>query len=257
MILGKVRRRIRKENRKARRSFQNALRHFGLSSYMIWRLGLYVEGPRFWDTWLKTKGGENPDSFVFRTDPHSELQGCVIELLDAPIGSEVKILDVGAGPLTCLGKRWEGRRVSITAVDPLAKEYERLLKKHNVKPLVRTTFARAEELLAVFPPNSFDLVHAQNSIDHCYDPMLAIQQMIAVVKPDRFVCLRHILNVGERHSYYGLHQWNFFAHEGDFLVSNPHKRINITKELSKVAEVSVTVKGNWITARIRKRDSAS
>lgn len=220
---------------------------------LIWRLGCPSE-LKFWETYLRTKGLRWPEDFLYRCDPHSELQNYITDLIDAPPGSEVRILDAGAGPLTSLGKRWEGRQIHITAVDPLAREYDRLLTRYHVRPPVRTTFADAEKLLEFLPPNHFDLVHARNSIDHSYDPLLAIQQMIAVVKLNCFVFLQHVINEGENQKYRGLHQWNFFTHRGDFLVGNPHRTINITREFRGIAEVNCQVsENNWIVTKIRKK----
>jgi SAM-dependent methyltransferase len=228
------------------------LKFFNFSPRLKWQLGLLVE-IRFWYRWIKTKGLEWPEEFKFRCDPNSRLQSRFLSLLRAPIGATVRILDVGAGPLTYIGKCWEGRTIQVIAVDPLAKAFNLLCKLNHIRPPVRTAFAHAENLVGLFPPNYFDLVYGRNSIDHSFDPLLAIQQMIAIVKPDCFVLLQHFVNEGERSAYAGLHQWNFFADNGDFFLSNPRKKVNITRELNEIAEVTCEFEGEWLNAKIRKK----
>lgn len=223
----------------------------GFSSYLIWKLG-FSDELDFWNSWMKTKGLQWPTGFPIRFDPELQLQDYVTELIDVPYNSEVKILDVGAGPVTILGKNWEGRKINITAVDPLAKEYNKLLKKYNLESIVETTFARAEELTMIFAENHFDLVHASNSIDHSYDPFLSIQEMLKVVKPNSFVVLSHGVNEGENSNYDGLHQWNFYMKHDNFYIEGKRKSINVTQELSKVANITSKVENNDILTKLRK-----
>ena len=75
---------------------------------------------------LRTGGAEWAGDFKRRFDPNSEL------LVDPryvilPTEGELHILDVGAGPITSVGKRRTGVDVHLTAVDPLADEYNALL----------------------------------------------------------------------------------------------------------------------------------
>ncbi len=56
----------------------------------------------------------------------------------------IRILDVGAGPLTVLGKRLTGVQIDITAVDPLAGDYGTLLQRHGIAPPIRTQWCEGE-----------------------------------------------------------------------------------------------------------------
>src|SRR6266516_646804 len=92
-----------------------------------WAVGLPGE-LKFWESALKDPGRKwDPGEYRDRTDPDLELQAELKRLIPAAPGDKVRILDVGAGPLTRLGKRWSGREVEIVAVDPLAREYETML----------------------------------------------------------------------------------------------------------------------------------
>src|SRR5689334_21385605 len=185
-------------------------------SEKVWSEGLPNELAH-WKWWL-TEGpevfkNEAFDDYAWRTDPDSDLrsQPHLTRHLEAfaPAGAKVSILDVGAGPLTCVGKVWAERTVEITPVDPLAEEYNRLLDEIGLTPLVRTQYAVVEKLAEVLPANHFDLVYCQNALDHVYDPVAGIHQMLEVVKPGHAVVLMHNENEGEREHYHGLHQWNF------------------------------------------------
>jgi SAM-dependent methyltransferase len=119
------------------------------------------------------------DSFAPRLDPGLELQSHVAAFLpDVPCP---RILDVGAGPLTILGKRLAEKDLSIVAVDPLADEYDKLLDRYAIVPPVRTIVQPAETLSKRFSPDSSDLVYARNCFEHSYDPIRAMQQMLHAV----------------------------------------------------------------------------
>ncbi|MEO0585675.1 MAG: methyltransferase domain-containing protein, partial [Bacteroidota bacterium] len=169
-----------------------------------WKAGIKSE-VIFWNKYLRTSGLHWPETFRFRTDPDAMLQSRPAELL--PDHEAVQILDVGAGPFTYLGKKCEGREIKITAVDPLADEYDELLEKHNVEPPVRTIKVDGERLTETFEVDTFDLVFARNCIDHSYNPEQAILEMISVCKPDCYVLLEHRPNEAENERYVGLHQW--------------------------------------------------
>lgn len=74
-------------------------------------------------------------------------------------------------------------------------------------------------------------------MDHAYDPLAAIRQMLKVVKPQHALVLLHNINVGEKEGYDGLHQWNFCWQDGEFIIWNNDLRISVNKELSGIADV--------------------
>ncbi len=222
----------------------------------------------FWRDWLVQKGEPHfPDGFRFRTDPGSPLQPLITEILDTPPGSTARILDVGSGPLTWLGKVWEGRSVEITATDALSDDYNSLFTEVGLIPLVRPIKVNAERLTEVVPPGHFDLATSRNALDHSYDPLEAIRQMVKSVKPGGKVLLMHVLNEAENQGYHGLHQWNFCAHNGKFLIWNMRGHINVGRRLADSAEVMrvehrpetneealrLVGKRTWVAAVLRRR----
>lgn len=222
------------------------------SDKLKWKLALPCE-EKYWEGYISQKGGtEYADGFAERMNPETALQPHVRAHIRAAEGSAVKILDVGAGPLTVLGKVWQGRSVEITAVDPLANDYARLLRKHHVNPPVKTQFCAAEKLGAKFSQNQFDLVYSRNALDHSYNPVEAIWQMLGVCKPGCVVLLQHLVNEGETERYYGLHQWNFNLEGGRFVIWNKIRRSDIADEVGASAHIAAAIEDKWLTVAMTK-----
>lgn len=202
-----------------------------------WQKGTFSEV----DFWRKAlaDGGKawGPEYLAERLDPNTPLQKDLCQILD-PSLVKIRILDVGAGPLTNLGKLWGDRIIEITAVDPLAEEYDNLLTELIISPPVRTKKAFAESLTRAFAKDSFDLSYASNSLDHALDPLKAIREMLAVTKPGGHVYLWHFRNVGETEAYIGLHQWNFDVMDGDMIIGNGKTNCKLSQELGSATTVT-------------------
>jgi SAM-dependent methyltransferase len=153
-----------------------------------------------------------------------------------------------------LGKRWTGRQVAITAVDPLADQYATLFERTGVTPLVKPIRGEAEQVSNLFPPRSFDLVYAQNCLDHGYDPLRSIQQMLELVKPTGGVLLEHAIDEREHMKYAGPHQWNFRAEHGRFVISRPGLWVDAHAELARAAYIDVENCPDirWIRVTLRR-----
>jgi len=215
-----------------------------------WEIQFWTDALRDPDNkWLRSEYQE-------RTDPNFELQPELRELIPAPGGATVRILDVGSGPLTRVGKRWPGRELQIIAVDPLANEYNLLFERLSLQPLVPVAPVHGEKLLETFPANSFDLAYASNSLDHSYDPLLVIEQMLGVVRPGRYVYLWHFANGGVTEEYTGLHQWNFDIRNGDFVLDNGRITRSVGAAFKGRAELSTqrlrAFNSNVVVARLKK-----
>jgi SAM-dependent methyltransferase len=174
-----------------------------------WRKGARAE-IAFWDHWFATKGAEWPEEYRERLDPQAPLQEALVTRI--PAGRKCcSILDVGAGPLTWINKQNERARLSITAVDALAAEYDRLLQKYDILPIIRTRAGCAERLTELFPQSSFDIVFSRNALDHTDDPLQGLKEMLRMLVPDGKIVLMVHENEGARVGYGGLHKWDFFV----------------------------------------------
>jgi SAM-dependent methyltransferase len=205
--------------------------------------------------WLRVI--QSPDRlhemFAWCLDPNLEVaQDELREAIEAVPRQQVRVLDVGAGPVTVIGRTYAGKAIDVTPIDPLADIYNDGLDKANVHPPVVTRKLSVEELTGAFPPASFDIAFCHNAIDHMPDPMLAIDVMLTLVSPDGFVVLRSLPNEGERNSYFGIHQWNVDCHGSELVIWNRTARHMLSEELSGRAEiVSARMIGAWVTAVIR------
>ena len=206
----------------------------------------------FWDYWLRTHGRDWPGDYERRLDPELPLAPGLATLVDTLPHSTIHILDVGAGPLTVVGKRHPTKTLVVTATDVLASYYDRLLRRYQITPPVRTLPVAAEALAQYFPTDHFDLVYAQNSIDHTAEPFLAIEAMIAVVKPGGWVVLAHEENEADSEAYSSLHQWNFTSDGTAFLIRGRSHTRNVSAELAPVANVTCTLRDHWLTVQIQK-----
>jgi len=228
-IYRKVRRRI------AQASVQRQRQKGELKS-PDWQTDL-VEENDFWASALADpERCWNISEYRERINPDFALQPELRALIPAPAGATVRILDVGAGPLTRVGKKWAGRRIEITATDALADKYDALIKRLNVPALVPVQMVHAEKLTETFPENHFDLAYASNCLDHAYDPVLAIRQMLMVVKAGHYAYLWHFANAGKVECYQGLHQWNFDVEKGKFIISDGRAVFSLAAEIGAMAE---------------------
>jgi SAM-dependent methyltransferase len=216
---------------------------------MEWKDGIEHE-LWFWEQWYATHGLHWKEDYNFRLDPNTELQDHLAEHLQ---DTESQILDVGAGPLTVLGKCFKGARLNISACDALAEDYARFNARFGITPLVVTQRCMAEDLVPKYGKGSFDLVHAQNCIDHSRDPLQAIFSMFCLLSPWGKIVMTHEVNEGENEQYSGFHQWNFYASEGDFMISGHGACVNVTKLFELYATTITTLLEGHIRVVISKR----
>jgi SAM-dependent methyltransferase len=227
----------------------------GQSVQETWKKGLPSE-VNFWQQWIDSKGLRWPDEFKSRLDPDRPLQEHLRPLLNVPEGLSIRILDVGAGPLTRLGKTWGDRRIEILPVDPLADEYNKAMDAAGISPLVRTRRGEAEHLTDILPRSFFDLSYAINCLDHCYDALEAIRQMLLVTRPGAFVHLDHAVNEAEKQMYHGLHQWNFCIEDGHLICWRPDLRIDVGERLADlIEETRIRPTPNWVSVSFKRRSA--
>ena len=218
----------------------------------VWRGGVEDELD-FWRTVLPERAARSPE-YRRRLDPTSHTQEPVLaEVIERIDSDRVAILDVGSGPLTAVATGHPDKTLSVTAVDPLADSYNRLMDRHGIRPPVRPRACRGEDLLEAFSPDSFDIAYGLNAIDHAVDPFRVISNMVEVVRPGGFVVLLHHRAAARGSLYRDLHQWNFDVREGDFVIRRPPRRtINVTAGLADRAAVSCEGRAGILVCRLQK-----
>lgn len=188
---------------------------------------------------MRTHGAFWRNKYARRLRADTALDDQAASLLPINVPArEIKILDVGSGPLPGLGVTHNGERLAVMGADPLAKAYQRMYQEFNVTPPIPMKLAFAEDLTAFFQKNEFDLVVCQNALDHTFDPWRALRQMIEVSKPDGFVLLRHARNEAENEGYSGLHQWNLdVSPDCDFIIWNKYSSLNVNQLLANQVRI--------------------
>lgn len=225
---------------------------FGLGRRLLWRTRKSSEVD-FWQGWLTGAPGTEQwwSDRDARLDPETEIRDPIMRAeLERNPADEISILDVGAGPVTWLGFRYPGKTLTIVPVDPLADEYERLLREAELDPPIRTIRVAGEDLLEHFGSDAFDIAYATNALDHSADPLTIISNMVAVVRPGGIVLLRHKRNEGESARYGGLHQWNFDVVDESLVVWNKATEVNVGSALAGRAVTTAWISENEVLARL-------
>ncbi len=254
--------RIGHVTRQGTRWLKRATIERGAAGSELWERDVPAE-VEFWREYLETHGSKWPEEYAKRVDPQAPLDEPLIrdrlERFDTDV---VSILDVGAGPLTILGKTDPAHTIEITPVDPLAEHYDRALADAGIEPIVRTLKGSGEDLVATFGSDRFDVAYARNSIDHSVNPLEIIRGMVEVVRPGGFVALRHYQEEAASTGWMQLHQWNFKVEDGELIIWGRDQSHNVTRELADQVTVECRVdpdsdKTPWILATLDKHPASS
>lgn len=226
-----------------------------------WLDGLYDE-IAYWKALL---AGELPESIRLPevTDPNRKFM--LEEDLPNEKGRLIKFADIGSGAYSRCGKKTEKVDLEIIAVDPLASAYKILKNKYNIQDNgINVEVGFVELLDKQFQKDTFDIVHMSNSLDHCFDAVFAIYQLLFICKVGGKVILRHHEDEAEKEGYRGLHQWNLSLHneEKSFVVWRKQERYDICKMFCEYAdfELLTDVKesgSDWIynkVVMVKKKD---
>jgi SAM-dependent methyltransferase len=167
----------------------------------------------YWDRTIKKDVGAFQWRYR-RPKPANDLLPGLVELVG---DDKVTILDVGCGPAPVVIGNY-GKPVDITACDPLADRYNELLEQNGVKPSVQLTACEGEALVDTFGEDGFDVVHIQNALDHAYQPVEVVRQMVRCAKPGGVVVIKTLIETGKFEHYHGLHQWDILPGASDFYI---------------------------------------
>jgi SAM-dependent methyltransferase len=212
----------------------------------------------YWADWLAERGGKWAEEFSRRFDPEAEVDDPLLREVLAGLAPAASVVDVGAGPASSVGSRFDGRPLTLVAVDPLADAYDRALAREGLVAPVRTEPVAGEELTARLGAERFDVAYSRNALDHAVDPAVIVDEMLNVVRPGGTVVLRHVQNEGERNGYAQLHQWNFDAVDGHLVVWRSDRRVDLTERLHARADVRCWLEPTddtfTVVARITRHD---
>jgi SAM-dependent methyltransferase len=226
------------------------LRHRGAYGRPVWDRELPHEAD-YWREFLATQKRD----VAWRSNPRSQVpsHSPVSRLLSEMPQEDVAILDVGAGPLTTVGQTYPGKRLHITAVDPLAEHFDAILAEAGIEPPARTEPGEGEHLVEQFGRDRFDVVCCFNALDHAYEPLAVIDNMLDVARRGGFVVLEHRRNEAEHQLYRGLHQWNIDCRDDRFVIWSSRETVDVTERLRGVAKTTAWIEADRVLCVLEKR----
>lgn len=192
----------------------------------------------FWENYFFNHGGLFVRSFNASTDKNRHFPIVLEdEIPDACTGRVYRFIDVGSGPVSRCGCLTNKVDLHFEAVDPLAFAYNSFRKKYKVDNGISILTGFVELLSHDFPENAFDMVHMSNSLDHSFDPVLGIYQLLYICKVGGKVILRHSENEAEQEKYEGFHQWNLCIDHDKFVIWRPGIRYDMSKMLGENVDI--------------------
>jgi hypothetical protein len=225
-----------------------------------WSVGIKHEVD-FWSGWVKGKGLIWESDWAQRLNPESLVEENDIFLADVLDSLETqfpKVLDVGAGPISTVGKYTKsGKKINLKACDPLGPAYEEMLNSAGVKPLTMVEFGIAESLSNFYIEEKFDVVYSINALDHGIDPIRALENMLYLTSDEGFVVIGHYRNEAIFEKGSGFHKWNFDTEKGDLIIHNHGNMINVNEYFGNLITIETVVekKANgrdWIQSKMKK-----
>lgn len=170
--------------------------------------------------------------------------------------SQIKILDIGCGPISVLAWGVEQKLFNLVAIDPLAKKYLALLKKHKISYPIKPIKCTGEELSSFFPKKSFDLVYSRNALDHVSDVKKCIKNIYEVLKNNGVFYLEGFIKVGTYKKWRGLHQHDLIPVNGELIHYDKKGNLtNVTADLGFSCihqEQTGTQVGDWYKIIFKK-----
>jgi len=165
----------------------------------------------------------------------------------------VEVADVGSGPAKQIDRRHPTKTVRILMIDPLADEYNDILRRNGYASCANIFKAEGEVLSEVLPRNHFHIAYARNALDHSWDPARCIREMVAIIRVGGYLFVEGATDEGERQKYEGLHQWNFRASgTDDCLIWRPDQEIKLKDFLGSSVKIAAYSDKEWIQLTITK-----
>lgn len=221
-----------------------------------WQRGQDVERA-YWGNFITTMLPQQSHEDYFDERVGGLLKFQYQSLIEHVASSPVRIIDVGAGPVTHVGTWHPSKKIEVTAIDPLAEFYGELLSEFDVTPLTPTIPGTAEQLEQLFAPDTFDFAFSRNALDHCSDPLTALSQVFSVLKPGCYFCLCGNSNESAKQNYQGSHLWNFEVREGAPMLWRPGITIDLAVTFADRAIVTKVTDGSWYTVVFCKAEQST
>jgi len=122
------------------------------------------------------------------------------------LGRDLKVLEVGPGPRTGLAPGYFRGEYDLVGVDPLADEY-----KHEFGGGDFLRKGGGEDIGNIFPADSFHMVYASNSLDHCVDPFKVMMGVSKILKIGGVFVVCGNVREGSRSCWQGYHKHDLWV----------------------------------------------
>jgi SAM-dependent methyltransferase len=131
----------------------------------------------------------------------------------------LKTLEIGSGPNSNLSYWVDNKLLEVTAIDPLAEVYAKIMKKLNYKYPITPIKLDGEDLLEHFKKESFHIIFAQNSLDHVEDPIKCFNNAYYLLKKGGFLFVCSNIKEGTRKSWTGMHKYDIYVENNELILS--------------------------------------
>lgn len=183
-----------------------------------WKAGIRDE-LRFWWRSL-ARQASRADGEQFRAHFRLNNPFQYADLFEGRRPETLDTLDVGCALFPSIGAQFGETKVSVTAADPLATGYNRLMDLFGIERGYDLQFGVAEKTADIFGRDRFDFILSKNSIDHSFDPAAAFTQICLALKPGGVARFEHFCNEAKNQNYNGFHQWNLEPNDGRVRIWN-------------------------------------
>ena len=131
----------------------------------------------------------------------------------------LKTLEIGSGPNSNLSYWVDNNLLDVTAIDPLADVYDKIMKKLNYKYPITPIKLKAEELLEHFKKESFHIIFAQNSLDHVEDPIKCFNNANYLLKKGGLLFVCSNIKEGTRKTWTGMHKFDIYVKNNELILA--------------------------------------
>jgi SAM-dependent methyltransferase len=170
----------------------------------------------FWRSYLREHGHDACDRNNWAEAFPAQLLD-YLKALRANRGRIPRALELGSGPVSLLAWGVDQGLFELTAIDPLAREYERLTLEVPCSYPVKPTEGFGEHLSAQFAANTFDLAYSSNALDHVSSPRRCLEELTRVVDEGGILYCEGFVREGTNAGWQGLHQHDLVPEDGQLV----------------------------------------
>jgi SAM-dependent methyltransferase len=168
----------------------------------------------------------------------------------------LETLEIGSGPTSGLAWGVDRGLVNVFAIDPLAEEYKKILKKNKINYPIIPRKIEGEKINKYFKKNSFEITYSRNSLDHVKNPKKVFKNMINLTKSGGYIILEFRKNEGTHAKWTGLHNHNLDLEDKNISLLTNGKRKKFLKSNKLKFEESFSEGnkiGDWKMIVFRKK----